>query len=877
MPPRPFLTVVEPPAQAGGDLPRMDVAAFAGFAEAGPFGTPVCVESPAAFAAIFGGPLVLPGGPGHLRDAIDAFFAGGGRRAWVLRAGDPSQAQPDLFPLPGVLAVGPGGALRAAMLAARSSGTFAAEIRLAAAPRRERIIVTTTRDSITVIASDGSVTDGDLVELPVRKDERQARRFAVLQPSRREDGFGLSSLLTVSDPQPLTGDLGGRCGRYEARLERDRAGARLRLMMPLGGRSPVAVGELVRFRPDRAAAPHPAPRVAPEPDTWMLVCAISAPQPSQGGPGVVLTGPVAHVETGAAGWTLTAGTGAVVTLDLAGRRLNTNGATWRADRLACTRRGTTWPGLWPDDHTRYEGTTGPVAPAALPVCGTSLATTAALVPVFQAPFGVDASPIHPTRDPAARNGAAGDPARLLVAGMRERSIDGLRQEHDARSLVERPGPPPGITGLLDAQEATLFTVPDAVVPGPAPVTRDAASGPRALPALRPADDRLGGFGSCPAPPRPPTPGEALVRLGGSIALTWLCPDERDAAGSANWTYEVGLFADPGTIAPSRLLYGGPAEVVGTGRDTDDRLVPVRGVTLAGGVRGYARVRSVRADGRASTWSSGARLPLMARPETPHAGTADLAAVQDVHAVLMRLAAVRGDTLAILALPPNTTDAEARAHTEALQRRLGARAEGSALASGTLAHPWPRFPAPLPAVSLPAPADGVLAGQLAAMAVERGAWIAVSDRPISDAIDTTDTAADSTSSLANRYRVGPRGVAADGQATLALDPDARPVNVRRLLATIRRAAIERGRRTVFEPNGPVLWRSLHRDLEALLALLHVRGAFQPAAATDAYRLNVHAGSDAQCVCEIRVAPSRPLRFLTVRLERSGDGTITASGS
>jgi len=36
-------------------------------------------------------------------------------------------------------------------------------------------------------------------------------------------------------------------------------------------------------------------------------------------------------------------------------------------------------------------------------------------------------------------------------------------------------------------------------------------------------------------------------------------------------------------------------------------------------------------------------------------------------------------------------------------------------------------------------------------------------------------------------------------------------------------------------------------------------------------------EARCVCELRVAPSRPLRFLTVRLERQADGVLTAEAS
>ena len=38
-----------------------------------------------------------------------------------------------------------------------------------------------------------------------------------------------------------------------------------------------------------------------------------------------------------------------------------------------------------------------------------------------------------------------------------------------------------------------------------------------------------------------------------------------------------------------------------------------------------------------------------------------------------------------------------------------------------------------------------------------------------------------------------------------------------------------------------------------------------------------GDDGRCICEMRVAPSVPLRFLTVRLERHPDGALTAGAS
>ncbi|MFZ2359985.1 MAG: hypothetical protein WA040_11645, partial [Anaerolineae bacterium] len=86
-----------PPAQpATLALPRLDVAAFVGFAQRGPLHTPVAVEDVDTYRALFGGDVALardrePALPAasivraHLPEAVAAFFRNGGRRCFVVR------------------------------------------------------------------------------------------------------------------------------------------------------------------------------------------------------------------------------------------------------------------------------------------------------------------------------------------------------------------------------------------------------------------------------------------------------------------------------------------------------------------------------------------------------------------------------------------------------------------------------------------------------------------------------------------------------------------------------------------------------------------------------------------------------------------------
>ncbi|PTT77614.1 hypothetical protein DBR42_24865 [Pelomonas sp. HMWF004] len=86
----------------------------------------------------------------------------------------------------------------------------------------------------------------------------------------------------------------------------------------------------------------------------------------------------------------------------------------------------------------------------------------------------------------------------------------------------------------------------------------------------------------------------------------------------------------------------------------------------------------------------------------------------------------------------------------------------------------------------------------------------------------------------------------------------------------------GQRFVFEPNDLTLRRGLERSFDALLQRLMQRGAFRGVDAASSYLLKTAAGAEAareiergECSLLIQVAPSRPLRFLTLHLRRSGE--------
>lgn len=70
------------------DVGRTDVAGFIGVTSRGPFNLAVKIESTRQFETVFG----PHADAGVLAFAVDGFFANGGRRCWVVRAGDGSRA-----------------------------------------------------------------------------------------------------------------------------------------------------------------------------------------------------------------------------------------------------------------------------------------------------------------------------------------------------------------------------------------------------------------------------------------------------------------------------------------------------------------------------------------------------------------------------------------------------------------------------------------------------------------------------------------------------------------------------------------------------------------------------------------------------------------
>jgi hypothetical protein len=602
----------------------------------------------------------------------------------------------------------------------------------------------------------------------------------------------------------------------------------------------------------------------------------------------------------------------LVSLDL--RALEGREATWTLRDLALAgAHPRCWNAL-PSDEDFYGRSAQSNHPAArteggarFPFCGAETGNLLFLPLAVPSTFGTPAAPLSQDATPLARDGLARfDAAMFLDEDLRDVGIERLMNEADflryldphTRSLRRLRG----IHGALGwnnstiTEEASLIAVPDAVHrawheedPKPPPV-------PTASPLL-PQPDWWHHLPCDPAPkivpvegpdraefldsdireiPPPTLLGPAAVDPSGTFTLHWSSDEP-----NARFTLEESALPD---FSDARVIHQGPAT----------------SLTLYGRSPGHyyfrARVRSGR---NLSHWSPAIALAIPGAPRAvlDPAADYDRAPLLAVQRALLRLCAGNGELFAVLSLPGHYREKEAREHADLLGSATAGAGHGvpaigpgeaRALSHGALYHPW-LVVRGAAGGHLAVPPEGAAAGVLAARAIARGAWVAPANEPLREIVALAPALGPEhwlalQEARINLVRREPRGFLCLDADTLSRDPQLRPINVRRLLTLLRRLALRRGAEWVFEPLGAAFRRQVQRGLEALLLRLYQRGAFAGAYPAAAYQVvtgpevNSPQGLDqGRIVVEIKVAPSLPLTFLSIRLVNAGERFAVLEGA
>ena len=495
------------------------------------------------------------------------------------------------------------------------------------------------------------------------------------------------------------------------------------------------------------------------------------------------------------------------------------------------------------------------------------------------------------------------------------TTDLIMQADYLRYSSSQPRPLKGIYAALSIEEASLIAVPDAYQLGWIPAFAGSPPQPQdsnPLPhpewwhckADMPVDDGQsaqqspqGTFHNCDIQVIAPPMLELLDGPDefGTFRLGWTA----QVAGPVTYILEEALRPD---WVDAAVIYEGEDQTILLyGRGQGDYYYRVRVEVDAG---------AANATPASSDWSKG----IVVRVATTDLWQLKGEDEYDAHGLialqraLVRMCAARGDLFAVLALPEHYHEDDAIAHIGRLKSPLRpvelhtssdpnsddvhlisqlGYGERSAFSYAALYYPWVIASEDTNQLKN-IPPDGTACGIMALRARARGAWIAPANELLTGVVDLAPPVSRANwqrlqNAQVNLIRQEPRGFLSLSSDTLSdeEDDDLRPINVRRLLILLRRLALRLGATYVFEPNSDAFRRLVQRGFEVMLGQMFARGAFAGSTPGTSFQvvtdtsINTPQSVDlGRFIVELRVAPSLPMTFLTIRLVQSAtDGSVS----
>jgi len=206
--------------------------------------------------------------------------------------------------------------------------------------------------------------------------------------------------------------------------------------------------------------------------------------------------------------------------------------------------------------------------------------------------------------------------------------------------------------------------------------------------------------------------------------------------------------------------------------------------------------------------------------------------------------------------------------------------------GALYYPWIHVTDPLTGGRRPVPPSGAVAGTIAGTDGRRGVHKApagTEDGRLKVALglerlvtkgehDTLNPAG------INVIRSFPdAGIVVWGARTLSADPEWKYLNVRRLFLFLEESIDEGTQWTVFEPNDPVLWKRITRNVSAFLRIQWLEGKLVGESAEEAFFVKCDEETNppesvdlGRVITLVGVAPSKPAEFVIFRIQQQKPG-------
>jgi len=949
------------PRQIPDLLPRMDVAAFVGFAASGPLHVPVMVEDVGRFRDIFGPDVPLAWDPvrgeienSWLGQCVESFFRQGGRRCWVVRVADENTAETLRVQLPGLWPAGeqppysPPHAGTEAL--ARSPGWWATEQRAGTRLRREQLdpLAVNWNGSdwtVDLALSPLQLAQGDLLELP----------FPYLNLLLLLFVGSARTIISTADPSRGFERITGREGFWfepepespPVDLPLDAAFPALREITGLGlttvraqfdSASPAHVpgsarrltfdvfswrGSTIQNRLNGLGFSPAHPRfwaVLPEdsklfevsrgrqmrvpyPERDALIAEASSPRFPFAGPTTpakpYLPLGMATTEDVSRSW---------MPLPPDKSRLAYDGLALFSDalfldpRLAFSLTG----GLLAEAENRhYE--------EAVKLGTPPLRGLHSTLPVHEISMLAAPDAVHRgwTREAPEKAELLAPPELLPIPGLDE----------FGRIAIRFQGPTEADSYLLQIAETACFRTPLASEVVPA----ELASGQEYVHYFVPHNDcpmifrfrvRSERFGEASSWSRTrssvipfrqfekcgensPDSGALVMQVMPATLLQW--EYERPTEQLPGDTYQLQMAIEPGFQAPVNVEAG-------------DATARSYAVSSAEDNTRYFRVRTIR-PGFKGDWSNTVAIQpsSLSNWSTLPEKEFDDEALLAIHRGMLRYCGARADAVALLSLPRHYRDAAVHEHIGLLLPRVKSdrepalatgvlripaltigEEEGGVCSYGACYHPWTAGALPLEDGKrgeglrvVYTPPDGFAAGSIAAKSLQAGAWISPANQPLTGVVAVDPKLDLQTWSRLTGLQVNlvieqARGFVFLNSETLSAKEELRELNVRRLMILLRRLALREGETFVFEPNSEDFRGLVRQRFERWMNDMYTRGAFQGRTPAAAYAVIVDESLNSQrsikqgrFLVELRVAPSRPFRYLNIRLSQTAPERLTVN--
>lgn len=810
-------------------MPRMDVAAFIGFAERGPLHCPVAVEDMAQFEKVFGTAPKLGWAKngeqifGHLTESVNAFFSQGGRRCWVVRVAG-SSASSNQFKLPNLFRVSPsssGFLVFPALAHARCEGSWSDPLHAATRLQTRPVVV----DSLSVIGAERTW------ELRTRADI--ARTGDLLRIVRTAGPDQLHAFFPVTW------------------VERDH----------LSGDNVLIAQTAIAFK----NIPEQQIDIG-EPSAWLE------------GKASLVSIDLRVRDEKSSEWR---------NENLGLTPLHPRYCGALPTDLEIYRGDTSGSGALQPMASGASVDSAPWFPLAARHSDKEELEYAS----FMVPLGMDGS--FAKEEPVIKNSSSElerdgltkfDASMFLDPALRDAKIADLMATADAiRYSAPAPRPLAGMHAVLGwfntsvQDEVTLIAVPDAVHQpwqGRPQALRYSLIIEEILPEEN--TEKPEPFVCCNELPAPSkltasatTSTGTAIPSGTTVRLSW---EKSEGVSSTAIEYQVQESA-----SENFLVVDHTSQTRESRFDID--------ITAPG--RRIFRL-CAKSGTRTSAWSPAIALNIREVDSGDQQSSAAGEVAREIQRALIKLCAAQGELFAVLSLPKKITEQEATNHVLSLSATPldGASAnsvyldpEGRVGSYAAIYHPWLETRNASGSVR-PLPPDGAILGMIASRTRDRGAWIAPANRVLRSVVALHTILPEARQALLvgagiNLVLHRPQGFTLLSEDTLSNIADLWPIHVRRLLILLRRIMLRLGEEFTFETNNLALRALIRQRCNSMLERMFRAGAFAGRSAADAFQVSVDdadntpASIDAgRLIIRIRVRPAQALCFITIRFALGG---------